>query len=180
MYFPTKWVAKVIPESSNHRVATYNRGHLNTFSHVIWITTNSSYGPFTYNWFFGGPLCIPSSPGSTIVTILLDKTIPRPQKWQVASPLVIEGFSKFLGLFQVIMANPLSRFMSSWLLISFQELLASANTAGCPCEGWTRRALDGWYQRHGSDGVCKWWSSWKMKGFLLWVEVTSLLILDTC
>ena len=31
-----------------------------------------------------------------------------PKDWQVASPLVMQGFSKFLGLFQVIMANPVT------------------------------------------------------------------------
>ena len=31
-----------------------------------------------------------------------------PKDWQVASPLVMQGFSNFLGLFQVIMANPVN------------------------------------------------------------------------
>ena len=44
------------------------------------------------------------STGSTIRTLLHGKI--NPKDWQVASPLVMQGFSNFLGLFQVIMANP--------------------------------------------------------------------------
>ncbi len=44
--------------------------------------------------------------GSTMFapTVTMDKI--NPKDCQVASPLVIQGFSNFLGLFQVIMANP--------------------------------------------------------------------------
>ena len=42
--------------------------------------------------------------GSTISTLLHDKI--NPKDCQVKKPLVIQGFSNFLGLFQVIMANP--------------------------------------------------------------------------
>ena len=42
--------------------------------------------------------------GSTIITLLHEKI--NPKNWQVASPLVMQGFSNFIGLFQVIMANP--------------------------------------------------------------------------
>ena len=42
--------------------------------------------------------------GSTKSTFLHGKISPK--DWQVASPLVMQGFSNFLGLFQVIMANP--------------------------------------------------------------------------
>ena len=45
-----------------------------------------------------------SGSGSTIRTSLHGKI--NPKDWQVASPLVMQGVSKFLGLFQVIMANP--------------------------------------------------------------------------
>ena len=45
--------------------------------------------------------------GSTIRTLLHGKI--NPKDWQVASPLVMQGFSIFFkGLFQVIMANPVS------------------------------------------------------------------------
>ena len=37
-------------------------------------------------------------------TVTMDKI--NPKDCQVASPLVIQGFSNFFGLFQVIMANP--------------------------------------------------------------------------
>ena len=46
----------------------------------------------------------PPTTGSTIRTLLHGKI--NPKDWQVASPLVMQGFSHFLGLFQVIMANP--------------------------------------------------------------------------
>ena len=42
--------------------------------------------------------------GSTIRTLLNGKI--NPKDWQVASPLVMYGFSYFLGLSQAIMANP--------------------------------------------------------------------------
>ena len=42
--------------------------------------------------------------GFTISTLLHDRI--KPKDCQVASPLVIQGFSNFLGLFQGIMANP--------------------------------------------------------------------------
>ena len=42
--------------------------------------------------------------GSTRSTLLHGKI--HPKDWQVASPLVMQGFSNFFGLFQVIMANP--------------------------------------------------------------------------
>ena len=45
-----------------------------------------------------------ASTGSTIRTLLNGKI--NPKDWQVASPLVMWGFSYFLGLFQVIMGNP--------------------------------------------------------------------------
>ena len=41
--------------------------------------------------------------GSTISTLLHDKIIPKIARY---CPLVIQGFSNFLGLFQGIMANP--------------------------------------------------------------------------
>ena len=53
--------------------------------------------PKVFGSFHGGS-------GSTISTLLHDKI--NPKDCQVASPLVIQGFSNFLGLFQVTMANP--------------------------------------------------------------------------
>ena len=43
--------------------------------------------------------------GSTKKHLLTRENQPE-KDWQVASPLVMQGFSNFLGLFEVIMANP--------------------------------------------------------------------------
>ena len=56
--------------------------------------------------FFNPEVVIGPQPGSTISTLLHDKI--NPKNCQVASPLVIQGFSNFLGLFQGIMANPVN------------------------------------------------------------------------
>ena len=49
--------------------------------------------------------------GSTITTLLHGKI--NPKDWQVLS-LVMQGFSNFLGLFQVIMANPGESRLQLW------------------------------------------------------------------
>ena len=65
--------------------------------------------------------------GSTISTLLLHDKI-NPKDCQVASPLVIQGFSNCLGLFQLIMANPEYTYMIYiYMLINILHLFIDAD-----------------------------------------------------
>ena len=54
-----------------------------------------------------------------------------PKDWQVASPLVMQGFSKFSGLFQVIMANPVTGYKNhTFVGGGFRYVLLSSQKTG--------------------------------------------------